>query len=76
MPSPTQKELMQKIVACVGETEAVKLVSDAFSAEVLATRMGRIETMGKPLLRKKRNATDLMQLALERVWQICQLTQP
>lgn len=75
MTSNTQKELMQKIVACVGEKEAIKLVSDAFSAEILANRMGRLENMGKPLLRKKRSAVDLMQLALERVWQICELTQ-
>ena len=76
MPSLTQKELMKKIVVCVDETEAIKLVSDAFSAEVLANRMGRLETVGKPLLPKKRTATDLTQLALERVWQICELTQP
>ena len=74
MEKTTKKELMQQIVACVGQTEAIRLVSDAYSAEVLATRIGRIEEGSQNFIKQARPPSDLMQLALERVLTICELT--
>ncbi|MBX3749414.1 MAG: hypothetical protein KF897_04940 [Opitutaceae bacterium] len=74
MDKPGKKELMQQIVAYVGPTEAIRLVSDAYSAEVLATRIGRIEEGSQNFIKQARPPLDLMQLALERVLQICELT--
>lgn len=75
MSSFTQKELMQNIVACVGEAEAVKLVSDAFSAEIIANRLGRLEVADKPMAARNRTHIEPLQLALERVNSICELAQ-
>lgn len=74
MDKPSKKELMQQIVAYVGPGEAIRLVSDAYSAEVLATRIGRIEEGSQNFIKQARAPIDLMQLALERVLQICELT--
>ena len=71
-----KKELMQKIVGYVGPAAAIKLVSDAYSAEVLATRIGRIEEGSQNFIKQARAPLDLMQLALERVLTICELTKP
>ncbi|MBK8859143.1 MAG: hypothetical protein IPN11_16155 [Opitutaceae bacterium] len=76
MEKPTKKELMQQIVACVGPNEAIRLVSDAYSAEVLATRIGRIEEGSHNFIKQARAPLDLMQMALERVHSICELAKP
>lgn len=74
MDKPGKKELMQQIVSYVGPAEAIRLVSDAYSAEVLATRIGRIEEGSQNFIKQARPPLDLMQLALERVLSICELT--
>lgn len=74
MEKPGKKELMHQIVAYVGPAEAIRLVSDAYSAEVLATRIGRIEEGSQNFIKQARPPSDLMQLALERVLTICELT--
>jgi hypothetical protein len=76
MDKPNKKEVMQRIVACVGTTEAIRLVSDAYSAEVLATRIGRIEEGSQNFIKQARAPLDLMQMALDRVLTICELTKP
>jgi hypothetical protein len=76
MDKPNKKEVMQRIVACVGPTEAIRLVSDAYSAEVLATRIGRIEEGSQNFIKQARAPLDLMQMALDRVLTICELTKP
>jgi hypothetical protein len=71
----TRKQLMQKIVSCVGKSEAVRLVADSYNAEILANRLGRMEVGGNKLVKTNVAAKDLMSKALERVWSVCELTE-
>lgn len=61
---------MKRIVANVGHLEAIRLVSEAYNAEILANRMGRMETASTL---KRSETKDLLRLALERVTAVCEL---
>jgi hypothetical protein len=74
MDKPTKKELMQKIVSYVGATEAIRLVNEAYSAEILANRIGRMEPASQNFIKQSRPIMDMTQVALERVLAICELT--
>ncbi|MCF3651052.1 hypothetical protein [Synoicihabitans lomoniglobus] len=69
----TAKEMMAEITAQIGPIEARKLVLDAYNAEIVSNRLGRLEHQGQtrpPLVRAKR---DLLELAVERVHQVVSL---
>ncbi|MCF7687762.1 MAG: hypothetical protein K9M98_13015 [Cephaloticoccus sp.] len=70
----TKKQLMQKIVSCVGKSEAVKLVSDAHNAEIVANRLGRLEPAATRHIKLTGTVPDLLLRAIERVATVCALT--
>jgi hypothetical protein len=74
MEKLSKKDMMQRIVAYVGSAEAIKLVSDAYSAEILANRIGRMEAASQSFIKQARPISDMMEIALERVLAVCELT--
>ncbi len=74
MQKLSKKEMMQRIVSYVGAQEAIRLVSEAYSAEILANRIGRIEPASQTFIKNAKPITDLMEIAVERVLSVCELT--
>ncbi len=74
MEKPSKKEMMRRIIACVGREQAIRLVSEAYSAEILANRIGRMEPASQTFIRQAKPIADLMEVALERVLSVCELT--
>lgn len=73
MEKLTKQELMQRIVAHVGKAEAIRLVNEAYSAEILSNRIGRMEPASQGFIKQAKPISDLMELALERVLAVCDL---
>lgn len=69
-----KKELMKKIVAKVGRDKAVDLVVQAYNTELLTTIVSRLED-GKSKMIGGYKRRDHLQDALERVNQVCELTE-
>jgi hypothetical protein len=67
----TEKELMAAIMAKVGPAESRQLVVSAYNSEILANRLGRLET--STAIATAKNRTPLLTLALQRVYQVVQL---
>jgi hypothetical protein len=74
MDKLTKKELMQRIVSYVGSAEAIRLVNEAYSAEILANRIGRMEPASQSFIKQAKPISDIMEIALERVLSVCELT--
>ena len=66
-----KKQLMAAIVAKVGREGAIELVAQAYNTELITTWIARIEA-NKPLGGPQRR--DHLAGALERVWEVCQLS--
>jgi hypothetical protein len=73
MEKLSNRDLMQRIIAHLGKEQAVRLVNEAYNAEILANRLGRMEA-NPPLSQRTPSAKDLLRLALERVLEVCELT--
>lgn len=75
MDKLSNKELMAEIVGHVGREMAIKLVGEAYNAEILSNRIGRAAPSTGPKI-EQFAAKDLLRLALERVLTVCNLTTP
>lgn len=74
MEKLTKKDMMKRIVSFVGAPEAIRLVSEAYSAEILANRIGRMEPASQSFIKQAKPISDMMEIALERVLAVCELT--
>ncbi|MBI2516923.1 MAG: hypothetical protein HYV95_08405 [Opitutae bacterium] len=72
MQEPSNREIMQRIVAHLGKDVAIRMVNEAYNAEILANRLGRMEAK-PPLSKMTPTSHDLLRLALERVLDVCEL---
>lgn len=72
MDKLSNDEIMVKIVAYVGRDRAIQLVNEAYNAEIVSNRLGRLATSTGPKI-EQFAAKDLLRLALERVLTVCEL---
>lgn len=72
MQQLSNRDIMQRLVAHLGKEKAIRLVNEAYNAEILANRLGRMETK-PPLSKMTPSSKDLLRLALERVLEVCEL---
>jgi hypothetical protein len=66
-----KKELMKAIADVVGRQEAIRLVAESYHAEIVSNRLSRMET--SPIGIKRAEKKDLLQQALERVYEVVAL---
>ena len=66
-----KKELMKAIADVVGRQDAIRLVAEAYHAEIVSNRLSRMETA--PVGIKRAEKRDLLQQALERVYEVVSL---
>ena len=67
------KEMMKKIAEKVGREKAIDLVMQAYNTELLTTWLSRME-VDKPQMMAKGQLHDHLRDAMERVLQVCDLT--
>lgn len=69
-----KKDIMKRIVSKVGRDKAIDLVVQAYNTELLTTIVSRLEE-GKSKMIGGYKRRDHLQDALERVAQVCDLTE-
>ena len=68
-----KKILMKKITDKVGRECAINMVMQAYNTELMTTLLGRLEDK-KPMMLGANKARDHLAVALERVAEVCDLT--
>ena len=68
-----KKVSMKKIIEKVGRDKAIDLVAQAYNTEMLTTLLNRLEE-GKPKMIGQFKRRDQLQDALDRVLEVCDLT--
>ena len=71
----TKKDLMQNITRRVGAEQAIALVMGAYNTELITNKLARMES-GKPTSDKLGAKKDHLELALRRVLDVVELTNP